>query len=510
MYPNNMFFQDDEELAKMLQEGLAKSENVADIEQVPQEFATTIRTDKDRYKLLAKQLGMLSNPDSVRDYSDKISELANQASDNRITQQQMQDVADKQAAIGFLTNPGRSMFYGNGQATDVTPYSIEGNRQFGEDLKKRANVPIDYTDRARRYNSEDLKKLEGVQQLELNELDKKTKAANSVVDRETALQGLKTKMEMDDPSSQISKDAVRSFAQQMDAQIAENMGDSRKRYRDLSKSMAAAKLSAVGSSYNQIQKMMSNDKDMFGRAKNKVDQDIKERYGEQMAAVAGARVYASIGKDQKADEKDMSERQIEDLDFQPGRIPTKEAQKKVSEAKAAHDQLKSIIDRLQTNIEEGGTSLQHWYGKGNEMKQDYENSVMVLKELQRLGVLNGRDEILLKRQLTDPTSISSNMIDQVQGRSELINQYKHFIDRVTDLTGLYARSKNYDDKRFRDMHGVPDTMREKINKDGNKKLKDQDNKKVSEPGYLGDIITQNNITYKWSPLEKKYKPLKVN
>lgn len=487
MYPNNMFFQDDEELAKMLQEGLAKSENVADIEQVPQEFATTIRTDKDRYKLLAKQLGMLSNPASVRDYSDKISELANQASDNRITQQQMQDVADKQAAIGFLTNPGRSMFYGNGQATDVTPYSIEGNRQFGEDLKKRANVPIDYADRARRYNSEDLKKLEGVQQLELNELDKKTKAANSVVGREAALQGLKTKMEMDDPNSQISKDAVKSFAQQMDVQIAENMGDSRKRYRDLSKSMAAAKLSAVGSSYNQIQNMMSNDKDMFGRAKDKVDQDIKERYGEQMAAAAGIRAQAAATTAATPKHEEMV--LIKDMD-------------RLKSAIDAMGEIGRIKSNVNTGIFEGPvksalSKLGVEYNDMRELKAGV--SRQFNKETKEIA---GSAVTANEWQRIEPSIPSINDDDDVfvtKLRKAIIETQRMLDDRVSEFE-VYKTGKLDLNKYKSRLTADPAKIASP----------DKGNPKVSDPGYMGDVITQNNITYKWSVLDKKYKPLKVN
>lgn len=487
MYPPNMFFQDDEELAKMLQEGMAKSENVADIEQVPQEYSTTVRADKDRYKILAKQLAMLSNPASTKDYSEKIGQLADQVSDNRVTQQQMQDVADKQAAIGFLTNPGRSMFYGNGQATDVTPYSVEGNRQFGEDLKRRANVPIDYADRARRYNSEDLKKLEGVQQLELNELDKKTKSANSIVGRESALQGLKTKIDMDDPNSQISKDAVKSFVQQMDTQIAENSNDPRQRYRDLSRAMASAKLSAAGASYNQIQKMMANDKDIFGRSKEKVDQDIKEKYGNQMAAAAGMRAQAVATTAATPKHEEML--LIKDMDNLKSTID-------------AMGEIGRIKSNVNTGILEGPvksalSKLGIEYNDMRELKagvartfnketKEIAGSAVTANEWHRIEPsipsVNDDDDVFI-------TKLKKAIMETQRILDSRLSEYEYYKTGKIDLNKYRSRLQA-------DPEGLANP--------------DKGAKKNKDPGYLGDVITQNNVTYKWSATDKKYKPLKAN
>lgn len=491
----------EEELAQWYQANMAKSPDAGVLEPESVGLESTIRADKDRYRALARQLGILTDPSRTQDYSDRIGALADQIPQGRVTQEQMQDVANKQSAISFLTNPGRSVFYGDGQATDVTPYSIEGNHRFGEAMMRNAAVPLAYADKQREYNKEDLDKLSKVQNLELTEMDKKQRAATGLITREGALQGIKSKIDQDDPNSSMSKTALSIFKGKMDDEIAKMGKNPRPQYRDLAATYAKAKMAAEGKSYSQIMSMLKDREGAFKEAHDMIDQDIKEKNGEAMASVAGARVYATVGKDQREDQKDLSEREIEDFDFQHGRLPTKDAQKKVSEVKAAHDQIRSLVDRMQGVISESGTSMQGMYGKGNELSQTYENLVMILKELQRLGVLNYRDEILLKKQITDPTSLSSNIIEQASGREEIVKQYDNFKDRVTDIVGRYARSKNYDDTRFRMMHGVPDTMREKMQSNTGASVKSGEKLTVKGSASLDEkkkLAEQDQKAIKWA------------
>jgi len=470
-------------------EELSRMNNVAQTEQAPPveappSYETTIRSDKDRFKTLARQLGLLSDPKGINDYGDKIKSLVNEIPQGRVTQQQMQDVADKRAGISFLTNPGRSMFYGNGQATDVTPYSIEGNRKFGEELMNRANVPLEYADKLRKYNSEDMKKLEGAQALELNEMDKKTKAASGLVEREKSVQALKTKMDMDDPNSQISKDAAKIFQAQLDAQIAENEGDARPRYRNLSQQMKAAKLAASGASYNQIQGLMAKDTELYKRVKEKVDQDIKEKYGEEMAASAGIRANAAMKQADLPKHEEMV--LIKDMN-------------RLKSTVDAMGELGKMKSNVNTGILEGPvkSALSKLGVEYNDMVELKAGIARIFnretKEIAGVAVSPSewaRIEPSLPKYNDDDdvfmTKLKKAIIETQRLLDDKVDEYEIYKGKPIDLNKYKARIAADPEK----MAHVPPppAATEKT------------------PGYHGDIVQQNGVSYKWSIKEKKYKP----
>lgn len=131
----------------------------------------------------------------------------------------------------------------------------------------------------------------------------------------------------------------------------------------------------------------------------------------------------------------MSERNVGGYTTDPNNPPTLSSSKEMAKIKIAHDNIQSNLGELRDTFSKhgaenvGGT---HYTAMVNAR----ERAIMQLKELERLGVLNGRDYELLAKQLPDPTSLRSRIFnaDTLQAFDSAIRDIS---GRVTNAAKAY-------------------------------------------------------------------------
>ena len=69
------------------------------------------------------------------------------------------------------------------------------------------------------------------------------------------------------------------------------------------------------------------------------------------------------------------------------------------------DKLMGSLDALETNVQQNGMQIGGMGALGATQEALFQDSILQLKELQNLGVLQGRDEAILIQQLSNPTSL---------------------------------------------------------------------------------------------------------
>jgi len=87
--------------------------------------------------------------------------------------------------------------------------------------------------------------------------------------------------------------------------------------------------------------------------------------------------------------------------------PTPEQINKSRQQILVIDKLTSGVQRLEDDIRTNGMQVGGFGASGGRQEGLFQDSILQLKELQNLGVLNGPDEKILLKQLADPTQISS-------------------------------------------------------------------------------------------------------
>jgi len=71
------------------------------------------------------------------------------------------------------------------------------------------------------------------------------------------------------------------------------------------------------------------------------------------------------------------------------------------------DKLLGSLNALETNVSQEGMKIGGMGGAGGKQEALFQDTILQLKELQNLGVLNGPDERILLQQLANPTQLSS-------------------------------------------------------------------------------------------------------
>lgn len=99
----------------------------------------------------------------------------------------------------------------------------------------------------------------------------------------------------------------------------------------------------------------------------------------------------------------LEEREVGGYDFAPGRIPSKDNAKKFTDAVTAVNGMRGDLDALEENFKAKGT--ESFFGADQARQSAARESILLqLKELQNLGVLNGRDYEILSRIVPDTSS----------------------------------------------------------------------------------------------------------
>jgi hypothetical protein len=87
--------------------------------------------------------------------------------------------------------------------------------------------------------------------------------------------------------------------------------------------------------------------------------------------------------------------------------PTSEQIGKARQQILTAQKLLLSIDKLEQDITKSGMKTGGFGEAGGRQQALFQDSILQLKELQNLGVLNGPDEQILLKQLADPTSLTS-------------------------------------------------------------------------------------------------------
>lgn len=96
---------------------------------------------------------------------------------------------------------------------------------------------------------------------------------------------------------------------------------------------------------------------------------------------------------------------------------TTDQRNKLASARVAHGNIASLMDRMKTMVQQGGTAILP--GERNSQLGSMHTAILMeMKNLLELGVLNGNDEELIRRMIPDPTSMSSLVKDPLIGLAE--------------------------------------------------------------------------------------------
>lgn len=120
--------------------------------------------------------------------------------------------------------------------------------------------------------------------------------------------------------------------------------------------------------------------------------------------------------------------------------PTSEQVGKARQQILTGQKLLTAIDLLETDINQNGMQIGGFGQAGGRQEALFQDSIMQLKELQNLGVLNGPDERLLLKQLADPTSLISLL--KGVGGSDYVKS------KITELKGKAYREMEMINQQF--------------------------------------------------------------
>jgi hypothetical protein len=138
-----------------------------------------------------------------------------------------------------------------------------------------------------------------------------------------------------------------------------------------------------------------------------------------------------------------------------GKSPEKLTPKQ-QEAGMSLNKLGGAVQALMDDVNANGMATGGWGAKGGRQSALYKDVLMQLKNAQDLGVLNGRDEILLLEQMSDPTGFYARMKGfggpsyfnaQMQALVEKINRERSYLpeavlkpDAAPKMTGASAKA----------------------------------------------------------------------
>jgi hypothetical protein len=120
--------------------------------------------------------------------------------------------------------------------------------------------------------------------------------------------------------------------------------------------------------------------------------------------------------------------------------PTSEQIGKARQQLLTSQKLLSAIDLLETDLNQNGMQIGGLGQAGGRQEALFQDSIMQLKELQNLGVLNGPDERLLLKQLADPTSLTS--LIKGAGGADYVKS------KITELKGKASREMEMINQQF--------------------------------------------------------------
>jgi hypothetical protein len=134
----------------------------------------------------------------------------------------------------------------------------------------------------------------------------------------------------------------------------------------------------------------------------------------------------------------LEEREVGGYDFSPGRIPSKDNAQKFTQAVTAVNGMRGDLDALEENFKAHGT--ESLFGANQARQSGARESIMLqLKELQNLGVLNGKDYEILSRIVPD-TSSPTAMLSK---NSTLAAQFGEFRRQLENRLQAGASTMGY-------------------------------------------------------------------
>lgn len=120
--------------------------------------------------------------------------------------------------------------------------------------------------------------------------------------------------------------------------------------------------------------------------------------------------------------------------------PTSEQVGKARQQILTTQKLLSSIDALEKDVVSNGMQVGGFGEAGGRQQALFQDSILQLKELQNLGVLNGPDETILLKQLADPTSLKSLLMGAGG------NQY--VMSKISELKNKAYREMEMINKQF--------------------------------------------------------------
>jgi len=114
----------------------------------------------------------------------------------------------------------------------------------------------------------------------------------------------------------------------------------------------------------------------------------------------------------------MTERNVGGYTFDPKNPPTADGAKQMAHITTARDEVLAGLDNLEQKINENGSEM--FGATAGDMESDWMNITNRLRNLNQMGVPNGKDYEMLAKQLVDPTSMASMMTS----KSRMLQQIK--------------------------------------------------------------------------------------
>jgi len=127
---------------------------------------------------------------------------------------------------------------------------------------------------------------------------------------------------------------------------------------------------------------------------------------------------AKEGQKEEDFERKMAERNVGGYTFDPKNPPTADGAKQMAHITTARDEVLAGLDNLEQKIKENGSEM--FGATAGDMESDWMNITNRLRNLNQMGVPNGKDYEMLAKQLVDPTSMaamttsSDRMLQQIK------------------------------------------------------------------------------------------------
>lgn len=200
------------------------------------------------------------------------------------------------------------------------------------------------------------------------------------------------------------------------------------------------------------------------------EDEMRQRSADRAAMISATRQQHADTQAEKF-ARQNEERTVDGYDFAPNTVPSTDAAKKMKAIVQAKDEVKGIVDRLESSYDAHGTNM---FGADNATQDSLQQQlVLSLKNLEGLRAITKTDAGLMTQQVPHLTSLG----DKFQQDESIKAKFKALRDTLDEKVAATARAQGY---------------------------RPRADPTVQQTGPHGAAVVQNGVTYTWNPATKQY------